>query len=149
VILGMCNPISSDPGDALEPHTANGAGERLWKILCEVHPVSREEYVARFDLMNIVQRRDWSTIEAKTRATEIRSAVAWRPTVILGRQVWSALGLHHTAWFGKIGHWWLAPHPSGRNPLYNDPEIRQKTGELLATLGGWRKMNLMKLVALR
>jgi hypothetical protein len=146
VIVGIFNPKSQDPKDAMEPFTKNGSGERLWKMLCEVHRITREEYRETFLGLNVVDRDpkevDWSDLGYLSRRRKrIYDVVGSRSTAVLGITAWSALQVEDSPirkvdWFGRKNNWWLFPHPSGLCRVYNDPAMRRRAGETLAKIGG-------------
>lgn len=134
----MCNPLSGDPDDALEPWTPNGTGERLWRMVNYASPISRDDYARQFFRINlVVDSRKYSSWRARARAAEIRLRIGASPAVVLGRETWRALGLPADAeWFSSCRNWHLVPHPSGKNLSYNELANRVKTGRLVAALGG-------------
>jgi hypothetical protein len=116
VLLGMNNPHRV--GDPLSPDAT--AGLRLR----ELSGLSRVDYVAAFDRMNLLEARRWSARAARYAAVEVRRRLAGRRVVVLGREVWDSIGLPRVDWFVTIGRygaaWTLVPHPSGLNRCYND-----------------------------
>jgi len=141
VLLGMNNPVSSDPAHALYPHPPGCAGHRLWGMLNEAMPsgeqVSRSQYLRAFDRRNLVAGKTWSQAEARAGAGELTRELRGRVVVVLGQQPRQALGLplhliHPIVHEGVT--WRQVPHPSGRNHYYNDATNRRVVGELLAEL---------------
>jgi len=143
VIIGMHNAKSSDPADAMEPYTVNGAGERLWTMVNAVCGCSREKYSAQFELMNILEAKEWSAKDANLSAGLVRFKLSGRICFVLGRETWEALKLPKLAkWFSTERSYTgtkyiLLPHPSGRNVMYNDAKMRNKAGTMLAKAGGF------------
>ena len=125
LIIGLVNDKSDDPGDAMEPFTPNGSGERLWRAVNLVTKASRKEYVARFDFVNV------------TGNLTIHSMMKNRNVIVLGREAWKMLGLPFTEWFGNVNSVYLIPHPSGKSHAFNDENVRIRVGKLLSKLGGW------------
>jgi len=144
VIVGLFNPKSQDPAYAMEPFTPNGSGERLWKMLSEVVPVTKQDYVGHFEMINVIDtdKVTWEDVEYfEARAIEIERRVESRPAAVLGIMAWTSLRVERspirkTDWFGHYKNWWLLPHPSGLCRVYNDPVMRRRAGEALAKIGG-------------
>lgn len=135
IIIGMCNPSSADPDDALELRTPNASGERLWKMLDAVAPTSKEEFALAFERVNLSARRSFRLSTSRVR--KIRRLVGKRTAVVLGRDVWRALWPGERAeWFQAKDNWHLIPHPSGRSLSYNDAAKRRRAGLLLARIAG-------------
>jgi hypothetical protein len=135
----MNNPISMDPWYALYPLPVGCTGNRLFEMLREADPlVTMSGYARRFERLNLVVGR-WDAGKANVRAREMMPALIGRNVVLLGREVARAFGFDS---FGPVAErrtkdgaiFHLLPHPSGRNPLYNDPGRRRAAGELLARL---------------
>jgi hypothetical protein len=136
--MGMVNERSLRDSDALEPYTPNGAGERLYKIVNEHHPISKERYAAAFWFVNIIKGERWSWLEAIRQSAEARKKIERRRVVILGKQVWEALEMPPVLWFQSHENMTLIPHPSGRNLVYNSPEIRARAAMVMIRVGGLR-----------
>jgi hypothetical protein len=110
-------------------------------MLCEVLPgVRMHDYVHRFERINLVSG-PWDAGAARTRAEELRPSLAGRRVVLLGREVARAFGIQSSVFSEECDvdaldgpTFYLLPHPSGRNLLYNDPGRRLAAGELLARL---------------
>jgi hypothetical protein len=134
----MVNERSHGAGDALEPYTPNGAGERLYKMVNEHHPISKERYVASFRFINIIDERRWSWLVALQAGAEVKKKIEGARVVVLGRQVWEALEMPPALWFQSHGLMTLIPHPSGRNLVYNSPEIRARAAMVMIRVGGLR-----------
>lgn len=138
VLLGMNNPLSSDPEHALYPHPPGCTGWRLWDMLQERVPgVTRGQYLRAFDRRNLVDGRSWSREQARTRAESLVLEMRGREVVVLGEDPRSALGLPklliepQELWGAT---WRQIPHPSGRNLWYNEPEHRLMVAVLLEQL---------------
>lgn len=133
----MNNPISLDPKYALHPWPRGCAGNRLYEMLREVDPsVAMHEYMRRFDRVNLVAG-PWNVRMARVRAAELRPTLVGRHVVLLGQKVAEAFGIDPRCSACKLDEdatFYLLPHPSGRNLLYNDPGRRRATGQLLARL---------------
>lgn len=126
VILGMNNPISSDPRHALYPHPPGCTGHRLWRF----SGLDQDVYLTAFERRNVLDGRAWSMPEARKVQPRLREEFQGRTVVILGQPVnsiirggtphelapafsWTPDG--HGGWHAKV------PHPSGLNHFYNDP----------------------------
>jgi hypothetical protein len=122
-IVGIDNPSSSDPADALSPSApGNSAGGRLF----EMSGMSLKDYLSAFKRGNVcdpLRFRKGDTV------------------VVLGRVPWRRLSLP-----ANVG-WWLGarrsgvlyilvPHPSGRSLAYNDRINREALSSLLHRLAG-------------
>src|SRR6185312_16861971 len=89
----------------------------------------------KFDRTNMIERRIWSRIQARKRATEVRESLKGRTVVVLGQEVWVTLALPMCTWFHAIidhdGLWYKVPHFSGRNRMYNDADNLAKAKTIL------------------
>ena len=141
VIIGAANHLSYRDKDALEPYTPSGAGERLWDMVNLVHSVSKRDYVKAFTFVNLVPRGRWDAVKARELGPAMIDFVGSRHALVLGRDVWKALGFSPVRWFSRVtlmSSWTLLPHPSGRNRLYNEELMRRRVGKILAAEGRWR-----------
>jgi hypothetical protein len=133
----MNNPVSLDPRYALYPLPVGCAGNRLYEMLREVLPsATMGGYARRFERINLVSG-PWDAAAARVRAAELRPTLVGRHVVLLGLQVARAFEVDPrctTCNEDDDAIFYLLPHPSGRNLLYNDPGRRRATGELLARL---------------
>jgi hypothetical protein len=124
LVVGLKSSLSVDPDDALEPFTPNGAGERLWRMVSDVVPVTKEDYFFKIDFTNVSHG-----------ASRVLKHIGKRPVVVLGREAWNVLGLERSApFFSRRCGVYLIPHPSGRTRLYNSPKTRARAGKLIAGL---------------
>ena len=143
VIIGMHNAKSDDPKDAMEPDTFNGAGERLWRMISDVCGCTKQDYLTRFELMNVLNQKEWVVADAKIAAGMLRFRLGKRHCFVLGKEAWAALNLPgNVGWFKTErsytgAKYTLLPHPSGKNLMYNDAKIRVKVGQMLTKAGGW------------
>lgn len=138
VLIGMNNPVSSDPRHALYPHPPGCTGHRIFLMLSEACPgVTRSQYMRAFDRRNVVSGATWSAVEARRGADALVQSLQGREAVVLGGAVRAVFGLpptliHPVALHGVT--WRQIPHPSGRNLWYNDERNKQIVGQLLAEL---------------
>jgi hypothetical protein len=138
VLLGMNNPLSSDPAHALYPHPPGCTGWRLWEMLNERVPLSKTQYLRTFDRRNLVDKPKWSKQEARDRGRWLREFdLRGREVVVLGNEPRDALLLPPKLIEPQLIEgitWRQIPHPSGRNLWYNDPHNRMLVAVLLEQL---------------
>lgn len=130
LILGMADPSGSGEALAIDGVPAGASGVRLWKM----SGLSREEWLAAFDRTNVVPDRRWLRYKARHLGVLARTVIGDRTTVVLGRETWLALGLRPAAPLARVANFYRVPHPSGRNPWYNDIRNRSDVGRLLRRL---------------
>jgi hypothetical protein len=140
MLIGMCNPVSQEPGHELYPHPDGCTGHRLWKMLQERLPhVSRRHYLETFERRNLVCGVAWNRALGRAEADRIYAEL-WgsrRTVVLLGEDVRRAFGhprlLVEPQVIGGCT-WRQLPHPSGRNLWYNSPNHRKMAGTLMEEL---------------
>lgn len=137
VIVGMNNPLSRRPEHALYPHPPGCTGYRLWKMLEARTGATQEEYLARFERMNLVSSKTWSRELGRGTAERMRPVLRGRVVLLLGQAVRRAFGipplLVHPQEIDGVT-WRQLPHPSGRCHWYNDPRHRRVAEVLLQEL---------------
>jgi hypothetical protein len=139
VLVGMNNPVSSDPKHALFPAPEGCTGHRLYEMLRSRIDISRGEYLARFDRRNVVSLRVWDKKMAAEGAAKLEQEFwgSGRTIVLLGNDTREAFGhprsLLHPYVIGGAT-WRQVPHPSGRNLWFNDPTNRELVAILLEGL---------------
>jgi len=130
VIIGMNNPTRE--GDPLSPTADKNAGHRLWQM----SGMSLADYEATFERINLVDARQWRPWHARTVGRRLRQRLRGRSVIVLGRDVWQALGLDDAPWFASTTFgattFTLLPHPSGRNLIYNDAANREEVRRCLS-----------------
>lgn len=140
ILLGMNNPLSDDPADALVPWPVGCSGHRLYRVLADVRPgTTEDDYTGRFDRRNLLRIQAWNGADARAAASAFAGSLPPGSVVVaLGEGVRRALGLPR-----MLVHPWRhspgvtvrqLPHPSGRNPWYGHPAHRLLAGLLLAEL---------------
>ena len=152
LLVGMVNPLSSDPRHALYPHPRGSAGERLYRIFEDATGASRTEYLSAFHRVNLLPSAYaacWDSAAAHEAAVVLRLGIGGRTVVLLGDAVRRAfrvprgeVGVAQTIALARepVEPTWdtatvyCLPHPSGRCLWYNDPENRVRAGELLRRL---------------
>jgi hypothetical protein len=116
-------------------------------MIHEVCGMSSYQYLKEFDRRNLLAG-EWDISEAIRAGVAFRNSLLLGSTVVvLGREVWRALGLKPRTEpgesfvgggggqrGGKTVRWVYLPHPSGRNMWYNEEENRAYAGRLLADL---------------
>lgn len=149
LIVGLNNPLSSSPEDALVPWPDGCTGARLYDLIAEAAPkFTEDQYLAAFDRMNLWPGAELPSGIGRTKALRAQGrkvlksilAARYRTVVLLGPLVWTnVLETTETPeWFTSRRHYgrefYYVPHPSGRNLLYNNPMVRKRASSLLATL---------------
>ena len=126
VLIGMNNPLSTDPEHALYPYPPGSTGHRIWKMLKARTGVLRVEYLRTFDRRNLVESRTWNANKRflMARANAMIPSLQGCTVVVFGNAVREAFGLprhlvHPLESRGVL--WRQLPHPSGRSLWYNDP----------------------------
>jgi len=142
VLLGMNNPVSSNPKFALYPYPPGCTGARILKLLQRRLPdVGRREYLEAFDRTNLLSKLVWNKREAQDAAITFLKDVApglrGRTVVVFGAEVRKLLGLEEKLiepieMEGVVYR--QLPHPSGRNYWYNVPECADLAAILLEEL---------------
>jgi hypothetical protein len=126
IFVGVDNPGSDDPAEALHPDPPGGAGHRLWQMT----GVSREIYlkICRVNMSRI--QRFYSNPWSFFRTGDV--------VVVLGQDVRNWLRLPRVGIDIPIVScgvtYYQIPHPSGCNRVYNDPEARAAVTKLLTRL---------------
>jgi hypothetical protein len=125
VLLGMNNPVSSDPAHALYPYPSTCTGARLLRF----SGLEKKTYLTAFERRNVLDGQQWSARAARERAPSLREELRGRTVVLLGAPVNSVMrgGTEHElagpfVWTPDGHDGWLAkvPHPSGLNHFFND-----------------------------
>lgn len=131
ILVGESNPISSDPEYALFCYPIGCAGYRLRRIL----GLPQHQYLALHRTNLCVG--DWSMARARQRALELLDPQApWHVMVLLGRKVAEVFNIGLVPFTSHV-HFCpdrtliYIPHPSGRNPVYNQPWAPKRARALL------------------
>jgi hypothetical protein len=119
----MCDP------SGVEPLGLDQGGQAAGARLLALSGLAREEYEAAFERVNLIQDKVWRPIHARLAGGrfyyEKPNGV---PVLVLGREVWKALGLTPVRVFTRVGDYTLLPHPSGRNielnKIWNKARVR-------------------------
>ena len=158
IIVGINNPYSGEPRNALAPYPERSAGHRLWKTLHELNfmggPVTdhrvikvsydRQAYMDAFDRVNLFEGTSYSRASTRKHVVGqkfIRTLPQGAIVLLLGMEVRECLNTALSRPLKKIPFhpqvidgitWRCVPHPSGRSPVYNDPIMRLVVGITLA-----------------
>ena len=120
-LLGIDNPSSGDPSDALSPLGRASAGARLFLM----SGMSMGYYLEAFRRANVI---DFPDLKPGDQA------------VVLGKRAWSYLGIPRAAFWSSFLDeevtYHLVPHPSGKSLLYNSPLEEERLRTLLLSLAG-------------
>lgn len=143
VLLGMNNPLSSDPRHALFPHPPGCTGHRIFTMLSERVPgLTRGQYLHGFDRRNLVVSKRWSRSAAEAVVAGYERDWQGRTVLVLGDEPRRALGLPRVL-IRAVEHrgvnYRMIPHPSGRCLWYNDPQCRALAALLLEELYDMRE----------
>ncbi len=144
ILVGMNNPISSDPEHALYPLPEGCTGNRIWKMLCDAYGerVPLPRYVGAFDRVNLCPTVDWNPRLARLAVPALaeRLRMPGQESIIFGHEVWGLLRLGARPEpgapldLGQKATAYFFFHPSGRSLWYNDQENRRLLGSLLAEM---------------
>lgn len=140
VLIGMNNPVSSNPSHALYPAPEGCTGHRLFKMLqSRVPTATRSEYLRRFDRRNVVSLKVFDRQLALEGARRLDQEFfgSGRTIVVLGADTIKAFGIPPLLIHPQIiggSTWRQIPHPSGRNLWYNDPQNTLLVSMLLEDL---------------
>jgi hypothetical protein len=125
--------MNSKTGIALLPSETgkSTAAERLLAM----SGLAREEYLKRFHRVNVLRQARWSRWRARAAGAFLRRELRG-DVIVLGREAWRSMGLPRTEFFESFAGsggatFYLVPHPSGRNLLYNDRASRLRLKRLL------------------
>jgi hypothetical protein len=130
LLIGELNPYGADPGFALYPLPEHASGGRLARIL----GLSRGEYLRRFDRVNLCTGK-WSMRAARTAAAQLHHGEKG-DKVLLGAKVCKAFKLPYTPFSAMYDvntqqRYYILPHPSGLNRIWNEPGSAARARELL------------------
>lgn len=140
VLVGMNNPLSSDPRYALAAFPQGVTGHRIYQMLHERTGCTRAAYMRAFDRRNALTARRWDVNEARRESGDLMSRLAGRRVCVLGRDTLNALYLRGTVrpleWqeHDQGAQWCYMPHPSGLNLWYNDEVNKIAVGMRLEQL---------------
>jgi hypothetical protein len=93
VLLGMNNPVSSEPGHELYPAPPGCTGHRIWMMLNSKTGASKSQYLRTFDRRNLVSGKTWSRGRAVEAGRVLIEELVGREVVVFGEEPRRALGL--------------------------------------------------------
>ena len=144
ILVGLHNPHSSHPSDALHPLPIGASGSRLFSMIKEyARDMTVQDYLDGFDRKNLVAglgiyldtsvpaKVMLETLPKNATVVMLGTGVAWAFRKAL--QIREQFPLIHPRVADGIT-WRMIPHPSGRSTLYNDPTMRALVGMMLADL---------------
>lgn len=147
LIIGLNNPLSARPADALLPWPTKATGFRLLELIRLIDPeFSMDDYLDAFERTNVWPGRELPS--GRGRANQLRSqgrklleycTLEPRSVALLGAQVWaSVLDRDPPRWFEcqliRGSTFYFLPHPSGANRLFNEAHRRAAAGRILLAL---------------
>lgn len=140
LLIGINNPVSSEPEHVLFPYPPGCTGHRILQMLQSRMPdITRRQYLQRFERRDLVPFKVVDMSVAKASAARIQKEL-WgtgRTVVLFGEEVRKAFGhprlLLHPQLIGGAT-WRQVPHPSGRNQWYNEQANRDLVAMLLEDL---------------
>lgn len=140
ILIGINNPVSSQPGHELFPYPQGCTGHRIYEMLrSRIPDVTRKQYLDRFERRNLVPHKIPDRKIARECASKIEHELfgSGRQVVLFGADVAAAFGhprlLLHPQVIGGTT-WRQVPHPSGRNLWFNDQTNRDLVAMLLEEL---------------
>lgn len=129
VLIGMNNPLRTEPHFALYPAPPRCTGHRIWQMLHERTGCSTRDYLRSFDRRNLLDELTWDERRAREASAGLWRELEGRRVAVLGASVRRVLWLVDSPplrWQHTDGvDWFLLPHPSGLNRWYNDPVCRE------------------------
>ncbi len=135
LLVGESNPYGPDPEFALYPAPDGSAGHRLCTL---VMGLSRKDYLARFDRVNLCDGR-WSMPAARKRAQELCDDLEHEVFVLFGAKVTSAFLSGPWKPFRIENHcagtFVVLPHPSGLSRGWDAPGSFERARVLLREAG--------------
>jgi len=153
VIVGLNNPHSTDPEEALGTTPVGESGYRLWLMIKESanrhgKACSESDYMEGFARRNMSNATVFNDNIAKVRVPLILNELAGNVGVLCGTRVPKLLGLKYTGFHlmqqnAQQFAYYVIPHPSGLTREYNDPEMRKRVGDLMFAL--YLKLNSKEL----
>lgn len=130
LILGEAPGTRTSADMPMFPWPLTSAGGRLF----QVSGFEIKTYLKTFDRANLLDTTGWNAKRAAQNAREIVKAWQKRRIVLCGNRVSDAFGYRGPAftWVDLFGVRCVRiPHPSGRNPIYNDTSVGLRTRKTL------------------
>ena len=131
LIVGMNNPISTNPKHALWPDPVNCTGWRLWKLLEARTGATAEQYTQAFDRTNMVIG-NWDRGAALEWWVQSRDRIReeYDVCLLLGAATRAAAEMTQLPDLCIRGGIATLPHPSGLNRWYNN-HVNRAAAEIL------------------
>jgi hypothetical protein len=132
-LLGM----NSITGRALLP--GHGSRNSTADKLVIMSGLTREQFMRTFDRRNVLDAEVWDQRSARQAGERLKKKLSGK-VVVLGREVWRALGFHNRSdeWFSvRVENdvsYVLVPHPSGVSHWYNDAKNVKRVERFLRDL---------------
>lgn len=156
LLIGLNNPLSPRPRDALVPWPRGCAGARLVEYVQLVAPdFTADEYLDVFERRNLWQGRELPSGRGATnlllregRQLFAECVAQPRTVVLFGAKVWYCV-LNRTppsrfeCQAVRDSTFWYVPHPSGLNRAYNDHNNRSRAGAVLLALARPKRLRLV------
>lgn len=147
LLVGLDNPLSSDPRYALHPIPSTSTGGRIIAMINDVGKITTGEYHS-IPKVNLFPVGPMPKIKGKAYATANASSMvasmngSGRRVILLGNQVRDAFAFAATISdkpmifedTGGTNYAWI-PHPSGRNLYYSNIRAKRKVGRFLVGVG--------------
>lgn len=144
IIVGLNNPHSEKPKDALVPWPAGCTGDQIVRMAALADRYfDSDEYLESFVRLNLWGGRELPTGRGSTDLLRrdgqqiVRDYLKERrDAILLGSKVWHCVtnltppSFFESRQLGDATCWYL-PHPSGINRIYNDESNRRKAGEII------------------
>lgn len=136
ILVGLSNPYSHNPSDALAPYPKGSSGRRLWKMMNKRTGITEFQYMRKFQRVNLRDFGDFPTDAERVKHLK-RSFRPGDTVVLLGDELRKLMGLRKMLIHPQVVEgvtYRQIPHPSGRNLFYNDPICKSLVGMLLEDL---------------
>lgn len=134
-VLGLNNPQGHT---AFHTLPVGCAGYRMWRMVHDVSGICETDWLRGTQRNNLladaVLPRDYRSA-ARRRGEFLAPLLQGRTVVLVGNDVAAAMGHAYPPFVWDPDRDWVQiPHPSGRNPFYNDPANRLAAGILLSEI---------------
>jgi len=151
LLVGLDNPHSNDPKNALAPLPSEATGGRIVELIQQSLPdYTIKDYLREFHRINLYPIKMAASGKGATKADRMMAQwclmyamrAGYENVVLFGNRVKAAFADIAPEWpndcdYCRVGDtisFWYVPHPSGRNRFYNDVRNRVKVGLLLSNL---------------
>ncbi len=147
LLVGLHNPLSHHPRDALLPFPSGSTGWRLWMMMRDVDPdCSRQLLVTGCDRKNLWRGEALPSGKTSNAAYQregrrlLTSCKGRSNVILLGARVWdSVAACTPPEWMECLEvlpgcAFWRVPMPFSGNHVYDSLERREQVGQLLLDL---------------